>query len=148
MRLNQNARDLILIEIDGLGLLLGEVRYNRQTETATFILEKAAFFDFYLPCTVIYDQQRGPVVHPHILSTLTTSSLRIQRDRISCFILGQDLNPALIEQYNRIKTALAQRPEPEVREGLPEDNGNPDKTRPDKKRIINIKKMKDLKDRT
>lgn len=147
MKLSQNARDLVLIEIDGLGLLLGEIRYNRQTETIAFILEKAAFFDLYFPCTVIYEKQHGPIVHPHILSTLTTSSLRIQRSRMSCFILGQDLNPVLIEQYNGIKMALAPRPEPGSQAGPPEGDGRADKTKSDEKRVINIKNMKNLKDK-
>ncbi|MGC9021571.1 MAG: hypothetical protein ACP5J5_00385, partial [Dissulfurimicrobium sp.] len=111
MRLSQNAKDLVLIELDDVGLLLGEIRYNRQTETASFALEKAGFFDLYLPCTVLYDQQRGPIVHPHILSALTTSSVRIQRSRVSCFILEPDINPVIAEQYHAIKAALAQKPE-------------------------------------
>ena len=66
MKLRQNAKELVLIEADGLGLILGEVRYNRQTETVLFALEKAAFFDLYFPCTVLYDQERGPVVHDYL----------------------------------------------------------------------------------
>ncbi len=106
MKLRQNAKELVLVEIDGLGLLLGQIRYNRQTETAIFALEKAAFFDLYFPCTVVYDQQKGPVVHPHILAALTNSSIRVQRSRVSCFIMEQDLNLNLIEQYNRLVEAV------------------------------------------
>ena len=106
MKLHQNAKELALVEVDGLGFILGEIRYNRQTETVIFALEKAAFFDLYFPCAVLYDQQRGPIVHPHVLTALTTSSIRIQRSHVSCFILETDLNPRLIQQYRGLLDAL------------------------------------------
>ncbi|MBW1926487.1 MAG: hypothetical protein JRI35_04695 [Deltaproteobacteria bacterium] len=100
MKLRQNAKELVLIEVDGLGLILGEIRYNRQTETVLFALEKAAFFDLYFPCAVLYDQERGPVVRPHVLTAMTVSSIRIQRSRVSFFVLESDINPKLIQQYH------------------------------------------------
>ncbi len=99
MKLRQNARELVLLELSGTGLLLGEVRYNRQTETVAFALEKSAFFDFYFPCSVSFDPQRGPVVHPHVINAMTTSSIRIQRDRVNFFVLSQDIAPSLKAQY-------------------------------------------------
>ncbi|MGQ9744412.1 MAG: hypothetical protein ACUVQV_00090 [Dissulfurimicrobium sp.] len=143
MKLSQNAKDIVLIELDGVGLLLGEVRYNRQTETASFALEKASFFDLYLPCTVVYDQQRGPLVHPHILSTFTTSSLRIQRNRVSFFILEPDINPVLVEQYNSIKATLKPRTEPGQGEIAAQDKRPSEKKKVDKKKVINIHALKD-----
>jgi len=106
MKLRQNAKELVLIEVDGLGLILGEIRYNRQTETVLFALEKAAFFDLYFPCTVLYDQNRGPVVHPHVLTAMTVSSIRIQRSRVSFFVLESDINPKLIQQYYSLLEAV------------------------------------------
>ncbi|MGB9497291.1 MAG: hypothetical protein ACKVE3_05400 [Dissulfuribacterales bacterium] len=100
MKLRQNAKELVLIEVDGPGLILGEIRYNRQTETVLFALEKAAFFDLYFPCAVLYDQERGPVVRPHVLTAMTVSSIRIQRSRVSFFVLESDINPKLIQQYH------------------------------------------------
>ena len=106
MKLHQNAKELVLIEVDGLGLIMGEIRYNRQTETVLFALEKAAFFDLYFPCSVLYDQQRGPVIHPHVLTAMTVSSIRIQRSRVSFFVLESDINPKLIQQYHNLLEAV------------------------------------------
>ncbi|OCC16446.1 hypothetical protein DBT_0263 [Dissulfuribacter thermophilus] len=106
MKLRQNAKELVLLEVDGLGLILGEIRYNKQTETAIFALEKAAFFDLYVPCAVIYDPQKGPVVRPHVLSALTTGSIRVQRSKVSCFILGNELSPSIVAQYQAILQGL------------------------------------------
>ncbi|MDL1957875.1 MAG: hypothetical protein LWX01_00245 [Deltaproteobacteria bacterium] len=106
MKLHQNAKELVLIEVDGLGLIMGEIRYNRQTETVLFALEKAAFFDLYFPCSVLYDQQRGPVVHPHVLTAMTVSSIRIQRSRASFFVVESDINPKLIQQYHNLLKAV------------------------------------------
>ncbi|OPL13001.1 MAG: hypothetical protein AVO38_03370 [delta proteobacterium ML8_D] len=106
MKLRQNAKEMVLIELDGLGLILGEIKYNRQTETVLFALEKTAFFDLYFPCTVLYDQNRGPVVHPHVLTAITISSIRIQRSRISFFVLEPDINPKLIQQYHSLQEAV------------------------------------------
>lgn len=106
MKLHQNAKELVLIEVDGLGLIMGEIRYNRQTETVLFALEKAAFFDLYFPCSVLYDQKRGPVVHPHVLTAMTVSSIRIQRSRVSFFVLESDINPKLIQQYHNLLEAV------------------------------------------
>ncbi len=117
MKLRQNAKELVLLNVEGLGILLGHIRYNRQTETVLFALEKAAFFDLYFPCTVVYDQQKGPVVHPHILSAMTTSSIRIQRSRVSCFVLETDLNPDLARQYHQLVEAIMPKP---VRSDPPE----------------------------
>jgi hypothetical protein len=109
MKLKQNAREIVLAEIDGLGLIMGEIRYNRQTETVIFALEKGAFFDLYFPCAIVYDQQRGPVVHPHLLTALTTSSIRVQRSKVSCFILEHDINPEVFKQYQDIVMAVTAR---------------------------------------
>ncbi len=138
MKLRQNAKELVLIELDGVGLLLGHIRYNRQTETVLFALEKAAFFDLYFPCTVVYDQQRGPVVHPHVLSAMTTSSVRIQRSRVSCFVMEMDLNPDLVDQYQKFLDAIAPRPSkpvpPDPKDPGPSGGGS---------RVISIRGPKD-----
>jgi len=99
MKLRQNARELVLLDISGVGILLGEVRYNKQTETVVFALEKSAFFDLYFPCVVNFDPQRGPVVQPHVVNAMTTSSIRIQRNRVNFFVLSQDIAPSLKAQY-------------------------------------------------
>ncbi len=139
MQLRQNAREIVLIEVSGLGFILGEIRYNQQTETALFALEKAAFLDLYFPCTVVFDQVKGAVVRPHVLSVFTMSAVRIQRSHISCFIYGKDLNPGLAEQYRSLLAAsiphggLASPPE-----GPPEDD-NPTKPRPSGgKRVVSL----------
>lgn len=106
MKLRQNVRELVLVEIAGLGPVLGEIRFNAQTETALFALEKSAFFDLYFPCSVIYDQKRGPVVNPHVFFLFTQSSIRVQRSHVACFIQETDLNPVLVEQYNAIFAAF------------------------------------------
>ncbi len=144
MKLRQNAKELVLIEVDGLGLILGHIRYNRQTETVLFALEKAAFFDLYFPCTVVYDQQKGPVVHPHILSTMTTSSIRIQRSRVSCFILETDLNPELVRQYQQILEAIIPKPQhPEPPEPHDPGPGGGKPKPPGGSRVISIRDLKD-----
>ncbi len=143
MKLRQNAKELVLIELDGIGLLLGHIRYNRQTETVLFALEKAAYFDLYFPCTVVYDQQRGPVVHPHVLSAMTTSSVRIQRSRVSCFVMETDLNPELVTQYQKLLDAIIPKP---AKPGSPDpDEPGPDKPRPSGggSRVISIRGPKD-----
>ncbi len=142
MKLRQNAKELVLLEVDSLGILVGEIRYNRQTETVLFALEKAAFFDIYFPCTVVYDQQKGPVVHPHLLSALTTSSIRIQRSRVSCFVLETDLNPAIVEQYYRLIENMLPKTQPKHVPAGPDDQG-PDDTKPPKgSRVISLPKSK------
>ncbi len=102
MKLRQNARELVLLDLSGVGLILGEVRYNKQTETVVFALEKSAFFDLYFPCVVNFDPQRGPVVQPHVINAMTTSSIRIQRDRVNFFVLSQDIAPSVKAQYIEI----------------------------------------------
>ncbi len=141
MKLRQNARELVLLNVEGLGLLLGEVRYNRQTETVIFALEKSSFFDLYFPCTVVYDQQKGPMVHPHVLAALTTSSVRIQRSRVSCFVLERDLSSSLVEQYRQLLDMVV------MRQGAStsKDESGPDKPRPGGSRVVPLipKKEKD-----
>ena len=103
MKLRQDARELVMLDLSGMGLLIGEVRYNRQTETVLFALERSAFFDLYFPCVVSFDPQRGgPVVQPHIINAMTTSSIRIQRDRVNFFVLSEDIAPAVTAQYEEI----------------------------------------------
>jgi hypothetical protein len=137
MKLRQNARELVLLSAEGLGLILGEIRYNRQTETAVFALEKAAYFDVYFPCAVVYDQQKGPVVHPHVLTTFTTSSIRVQRLLVSYFVMENDLNPALIRQYQElIQAVLAQGKIPD--KPAPREDESPDRPRPTGSRIIDL----------
>ncbi len=99
MKLRQNARELVMLEVSGLGILIGEIRYNKQTETVLFTLEKSAFFDLYFPCAVIYDQKKGAIVHPHIVNTMITSSIRIQKSRVSFFVLESDIAPSVRAQY-------------------------------------------------
>jgi len=141
VKLRQDAGELVLVEIDGLGMLLGEIRYNRQTETVLFAMERAAFFDFYFPCAVVFDQQTGPVVRPHVLAALTTSSVRVQRSRISCFVLEDDLSPQLVEQYRRLLDAIL------GRQGLaPRSRGGGEGKGPDRSgpgggpRIVDLRK--------
>lgn len=144
MKLRQNARELVLLEIDGLGLILGEIRFNKQTETAIFALEKAAFFDLYLPCAVIYDPQKGPVVRPHVLSAMTTGSIRVQRSKVSCFVLGSELAPSLAAQYQAVLKGLGLDPTNESRP--PQSKGHehdPQKPGPSSgPRIINLPKKR------
>ena len=136
MKLRQNARELVLVEVSGLGPVLGEIRYNAQTETALFALEKSAFFDLYFPCTVIYDQEKGPAVHPHIFSLYTTSSIRIQRSNVSCFIQEADLNPILKEQYNSLVATLSPPPSSKESHG----GKGPDKDKPGGgSRVVSLK---------
>ncbi len=145
MKLRQNAKELVLIETAGLGFILGEIRYNRQTETVLFALEKAAFFDLYFPCAVIYDQKTGPSVRPHVLTTMTTSSIRVQRSRISCFVLESDLNPALIRQYNDLLESVMLQQE---LASPSNDKKDPDPDRPSPSggtRVVSIKNGKEKK---
>lgn len=143
MKLKQNAKELVLLEIDGLGLILGEIRYNKQTETAIFALEKAAFFDLYLPCAVIYDPQKGPVVRPHVLSAMTTGSIRVQRSKVSCFVLGGELAPSLVAQYQAVLKGLGIGPQKEPAPHPPTDGGpDPKKPTPSGPRIINLPKRR------
>jgi hypothetical protein len=106
VKLRQNARELVLMEVSGIGTVLGEIRYNAQTETALFAMEKSAFFDLYFPCAVSYDQKNGPVVNPHVFFLFTQSSIRVQRSHVTCFIQEIDLNPVLVEQYNALLAAF------------------------------------------
>lgn len=105
MKLSQNAKEIVLLNIDGLGLIVGELRFNRQTETIGFVLEKAAFFDLYFPCMVMIEKN-NLMLQPHILASLSTSSIRVQRSRVSCFITESEINPALVYQYNAILASL------------------------------------------
>lgn len=143
MKLRQNAKELVLIEASGLGFMLGEVRYNRQTETVLFALEKAAFFDLYFPCAVIYDQKTGPVVRPHIVTAMTTTSIRVQRNQISCFILEPDLHPALVKQYNTLlENIILQQEKISPAKRQPDDD--PDKpTSPGTTRVVSIRNGKE-----
>ncbi len=147
MKLHQNAKEMVLVQVDGLGLLLGEIRYNRQTETVLFALEKAAFFDLYFPCAVIYDQQQGPVVRPHIMTTVTSSSIRIQRSKVSCFVLEADLNTSLVEQYNILFDTLISRQVPPLHRGqITDPDDNPDKPQPPSgPRVVPLRDHKDKK---
>ncbi len=140
MKLRQNAKELVLLELSGTGLLLGEVRYNKQTETVYFALEKSAFFDFYFPCSVSFDPQRGPVVHPHVINAMTTSSIRIQRDRVNFFVLSQDIAPALKTQYMDILNQVTgfQKKEPQGQERHLKDSKSVS-------RVVDIIKLKDRK---
>ncbi|MDD3553268.1 MAG: hypothetical protein PHC35_01940 [Deltaproteobacteria bacterium] len=111
MKLSQNAKEMVLLNIDGLGLIVGEIRFNRQTETIGFVLEKAAFFDLYFPCMVMVEKN-NLMLQPHILASLSTSSIRVQRSRVSCFVMESELNPALIYQYNAIIASITGGPVP------------------------------------
>ncbi len=144
MKLKQNAQEIVLLSIEGLGLILGEIRYNRQTETAIFALEKAAFFDVYFPCTVIYDQQKGPLVHPHILAAMTVSSIRVQRQKVACYILEKDLNPMITRQYQDLLHAVLAPVEP-IKEELKQQNKEmvSPKSSKETKRIIDLTKLRE-----
>jgi hypothetical protein len=102
MKLGLNAREIVLLEISGLGLIIGQIQYNRQTETAMFVLEKAQYFDILFPCAVLYDNQHGPIVRPHLLTILTTSTIRINRNNVSCFIMENDINEIVLKQYSEL----------------------------------------------
>ncbi len=142
MKLRQNARELVLLEIDGLGLILGEIRYNKQTETAIFALEKGAFFDLYLPCAVVFDPQKGAVVRPHVLNAMTTGSIRVQRSKVSCFVLGSELTPSLVAQYRAVMESFApQGPKIAPDHGKGPDSG-PEKPKSGGPRIITLPKKK------
>ncbi len=143
MKLRQNAREIVLLNIEGLGLVLGEIRYNRQTETVLFAMEKAAFFDVHFPCTVVYDQQRGPLVHPHILAAMTTSSIRVQRQKVACYVTERDLNPVLIKQYQDLFQALLapEYPQTETAPAEPGNTGNNKK--PTNTRVIDLTEIRD-----
>ena len=145
MKLRQNAKELVLIEAAGLGFILGEIRYNRQTETVLFALEKAAFFDLYFPCAVIYDQKTGPVVRPHVITAMTTSSIRVQRSRVSCFILETDLHPSLTKQYSKLLESIMLQQE-RFAPTKPDGEPDPDKpTSPGGTRVVSIKDGKEKK---
>lgn len=139
MQLRHNAREIVLIEVGGLGFLLGEIRYNKQTETALFALEKAAFLDLYFPCAVVFDQVKGAVVRPHVLSVFTMSAVRIQRSHISCFIYGKDLNPGLVEQYRSLLAASFPQGGHAHPQGGPPEDDDPHRPRPSGgKRVISL----------
>lgn len=135
MKLGLNAREIALFEISGLGIIIGQIQYNRQTETAMFVLEKAQYFDILFPCAVTYDNQRGPVVRPHLLTILTTSTIRINRNKVSCFIMENDLNPTVIKQYSDL--LMSNMPKANVRHLPSKDDDDPNKPRGGK--IINLK---------
>ncbi|NPA95277.1 MAG: hypothetical protein GXO58_07615 [Thermodesulfobacteria bacterium] len=141
MKLRQNARELVLLDLSGTGLLLGEVRYNKQTETVAFALEKSAFFDFFFPCSVSFDPQRGPLVHPHVINAMTTSSIRIQRDKVNFFVLSPDIAPALKAQYldiiSQVMGPQGQEPAAPARKGRSEKGVS---------RVVEIIKLKGKKD--
>ncbi len=142
MKLKQNARELVLIDIAGAGLLLGEVRYNKQTETVFFALEKSAFFDLYFPCTVNFDPQRGPVVHPHVINAMTTSSIRVQRERVNFFVLAQDIAPSVKAQYMDIIRQIMgfQQDSPKERKVEARDEARP------RQKIVELIKLKKTKE--
>ncbi len=127
MKLRQNAKELVLLQIDGMGTIIGEIRYNKQTETAIFTLEKSAFFDLYFPCVLMYDQRQGTVVRPHILSVITASTIRIQRTKVSCFVLGDEISSEIVEQYYNILKSFGLMEEQEetrpIRPTPPDDDG-------------------------
>ncbi len=147
MKLKQNAQEIVLLSIEGLGLILGEIRYNRQTETAIFALEKASFFDVYFPCTVIYDQQKGPLVHPHILAAMTTSSIRVQRQKVACYILEKDLNPMIVRQYQDLLHAVLAPIEPLQEKTKSKEEDQTSKSSKETKRIIDLTKLRDKIDK-
>ncbi len=138
MKLRQNARELVLLELAGTGLLLGEIRYNKQTETVLFAMEKSAFFDLYFPCSVSFDQNRGILVHPHVINAMTTSSIRVQRSRVTYFVLERDLAPAIRSQYVALLNQLIGK----GRQGPPPDHDDnpPDGPSGGSTRVVNLKR--------
>ncbi|RUM90872.1 MAG: hypothetical protein DSZ23_01845 [Thermodesulfatator sp.] len=146
MKLRQNARELVLIELSGSGLLLGEIRYNKQTETVLFTLEKSAFFDLYFPCTVSFDQNRGVTVHPHVVNAMTTSSIRVQRSRVSYFVLETDIVPALRSQYLGLINQIIGRAGGRTGGPSPGDDDTPPDDRPKGgSRLLDLKKLRNKK---
>ncbi len=147
MKLRQNARELVLLELSGTGLLIGEIRYNKQTETVLFALEKSAFFDLYFPCTVSFDQNRGVMLHPHVINAMTTSSIRVQRSRVAYFVLERDIVSALRSQYiGLVNQLLGQAGLGGVRKPAPEDDNSPDdRPRGGGSRLVDLKKLRDKK---
>lgn len=147
MKLRQNARELVLIEISGVGLLLGEIRYNKQTETVLFALEKSAFFDLYFPCSVSFDQNRGVLIHPHVINAMTTSSIRVQRSRVAYFVLERDIAPGLRSQYLALINQLVGKTGTGEKAPLrPEDDNSPDdRPRGGGSRLLDLKKLRDRK---
>jgi hypothetical protein len=147
MKLRQNARELVLIEVSGVGLLLGEIRYNKQTETVLFALEKSAFFDFYFPCAVSFDQNRGVLIHPHAINAMTTSSIRVQRSRLAYFVLERDIAPGLRSQYlafiNQLLGKTGTRETAFLR--AEDDNSPDDRPRGGGSRLLDLKKLRDRK---
>jgi len=135
MKLGLNAREIVLFEIAGLGLIIGQIQYNRQTETALFVLEKAQYVDLLFPCAVTYDNQQGPVVRPHILTILTTSTIRINRNNVSCFIMENDLTPGVMKQYSEL--LMTNVPKTNVRHLPVKDDDDPNKPKGGK--IISLK---------
>ena len=147
MKLRQNARELVLIELSGVGLLLGEIRYNKQTETVLFALEKSAFFDLYFPCSVSFDQERGILVQPHVINAMTTSSIRVQRDRVAYFVLERDIAPALRSQYLVLINQLLGKTGPRGTGRRPSEDDSPpdDRPRGGGSRLLDLKKLRDKK---
>jgi len=143
MKLSQNAKELVLLNIDGLGLIVGEILFNQQTETIGFVLEKAAFFDLYFPCTVVVEKN-ALMLQPHILASLSTSSIRIQRSRVSCFVRESDINPGLVYQYNAIIASITGGPGPVT---PPSDSGpKSPPTGPKRAKVVSIQDKLSIKD--
>ncbi len=147
MKLRQNARELVLLELPGEGLLLGEIRYNRQTETVLFALEKSAFFDLYFPCTVSFDQNRGVLLHPHVINAMSTSSIRVQRSRVNYFVLERDIASGLRSQYIALLNQLLGKSGLSGRGGpSPGDDSPPnDRPRGGGSRLLDLKKLREKK---
>ncbi|GEM_PF-761963 len=145
MKLRQNARELVLVELSGVGLLLGEIRYNKQTETVLFALEKSAFFDLYFPCSVSFDQQRGVMLQPHVVNAMTTSSIRVQRRRVAYFVLEHDIAPALRSQYLLLINQLLGKGLSGGKQSPPtDDDHSPDGgPRGGGSRLLSLKKLRD-----
>lgn len=149
MKLQQNAKEVVLMSIDGMGLVVGEVRFNRQTETAVFALEKAAFFDLYFPCIVGIEQKGGLMLQPHLAAHLSIGSLRIQRSRVSFFVMSHDLHPMLIDQFNSLIASMTKQAAPPEDVASQPGNTQPKKT-PRKKgesRVIDLQDIFDKKGR-
>ncbi len=149
MKLQQNAKEIVLMSIDGMGLVIGEVRFNRQTETAVFALEKAAFFDLYFPCIVGIDQKGTLMLQPHLASHLSIGSLRIQRSRVAFFVMSNDLHPMVLEQFSAMIASITKQTKPQE-QTAPQLNDTPAKKTSRKKndsRIIDLQDIFDKKGR-
>lgn len=140
MKLGLNAKEIVIVDVLGTGLLIGQLQYNRQTESAIFVLEKAQYFDLFFPCAILLDNQHGIFIRPHIASFLSNGTIRINRSNISYFIMENDINPQIKKQYIDLISMHIMRKNPTE---LIEDNGNKRQANPTPGKIISLLQNRD-----